>query len=270
VDEVIRDRGALLQTRSHPSPVSAKLRDIVLRSGADPLFARKKEEAAIRFRADTEAARRAGDMDAMLDHIAAMSDADILLAAQGGALDALAMWEGEPELTSLPHEFFGAEGALAITKEIAARAIPQCASDDEAPALAMADTISAPGGATRDPVDTARVARSVRLEEIATVEAYERRSTGDYLSQPNAVLRMAAARDPEVREALDVLDRARRASLRDGEFQEAQKYAAMLERQRLLESERRASFRKQSADSGNVPFFNESRSRPPPRAGSAV
>lgn len=198
---------------------------------------------------------------ARLQCIEKMSDAELRAALRCGAIDPQALMDGERSIDCLPDGFVdvnaesGQEAvqsslrpATTLMKELTLALNPHTPKDDEAELIVRAK---------KDP-------KSFTLEEIDQLEKYEHATRERYVSQPNVFLRLAAENETKIRESLDVLDKVRRALTHDQEFQEATQYAEDLTQMRYDQKKVSPVIRTKAVD--DTIFFNQSYSRPPPRA----
>jgi hypothetical protein len=186
--------------------------------GLDPV-ARQQNQERIRRVAQEIMAEVNGDgggdgtdvatEDAILAAVERMTDEELREALRAGAIDPAAMWElGASEALPLPNEFLDVASAPStLVREIVASALqPAEPTDEEAAVLDRFER-----GEKADFTDL----------EIELLAKYETRTSSMHTVQPNEVLRYVAAIDPSVAQSLRVLDRAKRAALRDGGFQRA-------------------------------------------------
>ena len=194
-----------------------------------------------------------------------------------------------------------ADRALTLARELADLTQPQNPTDDEAQLVADADAgrlsefshrvAAAPassaggreGAASSDDdggtdADNESGSDGQRLQKrgsagtcaaaatersIAQLEAFERRQAFAYTEQPNVVLQhLSRLGDGKIRASLEALDRAKRAMLRDTQFQAALAHVRMLEAQQIAGADVTATRRKPAAET-SVPFFDKAHSRPP-------
>lgn len=186
----------------------------------DPVAQQRNRDVAERMRValsgvtNASGASRGSRTEQRLAALESMPDDDLLQALRSGAVDPLAVWEGSAELSVLPGEMLECSRGVQLTAELAATLDPTVPTDDEARLLEAY---------------RAGEYESFTEQDIAALERYEKRALEGYVVQPNTVLRFVAQRDPKVAEALSVLDRARRAALRDTAFQDAVAYRRELE-----------------------------------------
>lgn len=191
----------------------------------------------------------AGGPAARLAAVAAMPDAELAAAVRAGAIEPLAMWEGAAEFSPLPNEFFEArESATALAAELAGTARGDH-SDDACAVLAKAKR-----GNFAD----------ISEAELQVLEAHEARATTGYVQQPNAVLAFVARRDAAVAASLAVMDRVRRSTLADVEFQKAVAHTRALSHQRR--GQVRVNARVPDGVSDAPLFFKSQFTVPPPKA----
>jgi hypothetical protein len=264
-------------------PIAARdrVRDLVLRE-VDPLEAKAREETAALFRsavarraaaataADSGASNDSGSdavghgvsraqrVAATFDVLADMTDAEVAAVAQSGAIDVGALWEGGAETAELPNEYFARGAGLALTRELADAALPHVPSDDEARTLANVERRDAAARFGDAP------------DDLRVLEDFERRAAYSYTEQPNLVLRHLSRTDRRIRESLEVMDRARRALLRDGQFQGALGYVHKQEAQEVEQATNVRPVPRQLAAEAGIAFFDRAHSRPPLRAQSGV
>lgn len=211
---------------------------------------------AASFERHREALRTRGNDVSIAEHVASMTDEQLREAMDVGAINPEdLMDEGcSDEAEALPNEDLATQSECATIR--AAEELGSVAAGDPTDAAASA-LQKARSGLNGD----------ITERELQALEEHEKASS-HWLWQTNRLLSYVARKDAAVRHSIDALDRARRAALRDADFQEAVAYARQLERAQRQSIPSRGSPR---PSSGDVPrFFGSKYEHPPPRAGSGV
>eukprot|EP00672_Neobodo_designis_P024262 CAMPEP_0174847872 /NCGR_PEP_ID=MMETSP1114-20130205/13177_1 /TAXON_ID=312471 /ORGANISM="Neobodo designis, Strain CCAP 1951/1" /LENGTH=479 /DNA_ID=CAMNT_0016082159 /DNA_START=48 /DNA_END=1484 /DNA_ORIENTATION=+ len=189
--------------------------------------------------------------DALLAALEGMPDDELREALRAGAIDPVALWEqGADEALPLPNEFLTtAAGPSTLVREIAAAALqPAEPTDDEAAVLDRFER-----GDKADFTDA----------DIKTLARFEARAASAHTLQPNEVLRFVAGIDPKVAESLRVMDRAKRATMRDAAFQRALLHSKRVGDDEMQRAAEKAKPRKLVSAVDRAFFVDEPNSAPP-------